>query len=55
MSPFEYVIVLISIILGMGITLVLTGIAKLIRKVECYQNFLALFDLDRIGFRIAHS
>lgn len=32
MSPFEYVIVLISIIIGLGITLVLTGIAQLIRE-----------------------
>lgn len=32
MSPFEYVIVLVSIIIGLGITLVLTGIAQLIRE-----------------------
>src|SRR5688572_17301742 len=31
MSPFEYVIVLISIILGLGITTILTGIAELIK------------------------
>lgn len=32
MSPFEYVSVLISIILGLGITLVLSGIAQLISR-----------------------
>lgn len=32
MSPFEYVTVLISIILGLGITQILTGIADLIHK-----------------------
>jgi hypothetical protein len=32
MTPFEYVSVLISIILGLGITLVLTGIAELIKR-----------------------
>ena len=31
MSPFEYVIVLISIILGLGITTLLTGVAQLIK------------------------
>ena len=31
MTPFEYVIVLISIILGLGITTILTGIAELIK------------------------
>ena len=31
MSPFEYVIVLVSIILGLGITTILTGIAELIK------------------------
>lgn len=31
MSPFEYVIVLISIILGLGITTILTGIAEWIK------------------------
>lgn len=33
-SPFEYVTVLISIILGLGITQILTGIADLIHKSE---------------------
>jgi hypothetical protein len=32
MSPFEYVIVLISIILGLGITTILTGVAELIKQ-----------------------
>lgn len=32
MSPFEYVVVLISIILGLGITQILTGIADLIHQ-----------------------
>ncbi len=31
MSPFEYVSVLISLILGLGITLILSGIARLIK------------------------
>ena len=31
MSPFEYVIVLISIILGLGITTILTGLAEIIK------------------------
>ena len=31
MSPFEYVIVLISIILGLGITTILTGVAEWIK------------------------
>jgi hypothetical protein len=31
MTPFEYVIVLISIILGLGITTILTGIAELMK------------------------
>ncbi len=35
MSPFEYVIVLVSIILGLGITTILTGIAELIK----HNNF----------------
>jgi hypothetical protein len=39
MSPFEYVIVLISIILGLGITHVLTGIAQLIREEKSIKLF----------------
>src|SRR5687768_12309249 len=39
MSPFEYIIVLISIILGLGITLVLTGIAELIRRWNTVKIF----------------
>ena len=35
MSPFEYVIVLISIILGLGITTILTGVAEWIKH---YRN-----------------
>lgn len=31
MTPFEYVIVLVSIILGLGITTILTGVAELIK------------------------
>lgn len=40
MSPFEYVIVLVSIIIGLGITLVLTGIAQLIREEKPVKLFL---------------
>lgn len=32
MSPFEYVSVLISIILGLGITVILTGLANIIKR-----------------------
>jgi hypothetical protein len=32
MTPFEYVIVLISVILGLGITTILTGVAELIKN-----------------------
>lgn len=39
MSPFEYVIVLVSIIIGLGITLVLTGIAQLIREEKTVKLF----------------
>jgi hypothetical protein len=34
MTPFEYVIVLISVILGLGITTILTGVAELIKNVK---------------------
>lgn len=34
MTPFEYVIVLISVILGLGITTILTGVAELIKNVQ---------------------
>jgi hypothetical protein len=39
MSPFEYVIVLFSIIIGLGITRVLTGIAQLIRQEQHVKVF----------------
>lgn len=39
MSPFEYVTVLISIILGLGITLVLTGVAEIIRGWKTIKHF----------------
>jgi hypothetical protein len=39
MSPFEYVIVLISIILGLGITTILTGIAELIKHTTPVKLF----------------
>lgn len=32
MSPFEFVVVLISIIIGLGITTILTGVAEIIRS-----------------------
>jgi hypothetical protein len=34
MTPFEYVIVLISVILGLGITTILTGFAELIKHTK---------------------
>ncbi len=34
MTPFEYVIVLISIILGLGITTILTGVAEMIKHTK---------------------
>lgn len=39
MSPFEYVSVLISIILGLGITLVLTGLAEMIKRWKTITHF----------------
>lgn len=39
MTPFEYITVLISIILGLGITLVLTGVAELIRRWNKLTHF----------------
>lgn len=43
MSPFEYVSVLISIIYGLGITLVLTGVAELIRRWKTITPFVPYF------------
>lgn len=43
MTPFEYVIVLISVILGLGITTILTGVAELIkhnRPVKLYTPYI---------------
>jgi hypothetical protein len=42
MSPFEYVIVLVSIILGLGITTILTGLAELIkhRQLKWYAPYI---------------
>jgi hypothetical protein len=39
MTPFEYVIVLISIILGLGITTILTGIAELMKHTRPVKLF----------------
>lgn len=39
MTPFEYIIVLISIIIGLGITTVLTGVAELIK----HRSFTRLY------------
>jgi hypothetical protein len=39
MSPFEYIVVLVSIIIGLGITIVLTGIAQLIREEQRVKLF----------------
>lgn len=38
-SPFEYIIVLISIILGMGITQVLTGVAGMIMRWDYIKTY----------------
>jgi hypothetical protein len=43
MSPFEYVSVLASIIYGLGITLILTGVAELIRRWKTIVPFAAYF------------
>lgn len=43
MTPFEYVIVLISVILGLGITTILTGVAELMkhtRPVRLYTPYI---------------
>jgi hypothetical protein len=39
MTPFEYVSVLISIILGLGITLILTGLAEIIKRLGSIKLF----------------
>lgn len=39
MSPFEYVIVMISIILGLGITTILTGVAEMIKRTKLTSLF----------------
>ena len=39
MSPFEYVIVLISIILGLGITTILTGLAEFIKHSRLFKIY----------------
>jgi len=39
MTPFEYVSVLISIILGLGITFVLTGTAEIIKRLGSIQHY----------------
>ncbi len=39
MTPFEYVSVLISLILGLGLTLILSGIARIIKRWETIQPF----------------
>lgn len=39
MSPFEYISVLISIILGLGIALILTGVAEIIRRWNTILHF----------------
>ena len=43
MSPFEYVSVLVSIIYGLGITLILTGVADLIRRSKTNVSFLPYY------------
>jgi hypothetical protein len=39
MSPFEYIIVLISIILGLGITTILTGLAEVIKYNRSFKAY----------------
>jgi hypothetical protein len=39
MSPFEYVSVLVSIILGLGVALVLSGVAEIIRRWNTITHF----------------
>jgi hypothetical protein len=39
MTPFEYVIVLISVIIGLGITTILTGVAELIKHTQPVKLF----------------
>jgi hypothetical protein len=39
MTPFEYVIVLISVIIGLGITTILTGVAELIKHTRPVKLF----------------
>lgn len=39
MTPFEYVSVLISLILGLGLTRILSGVAHIIKRWETMQSF----------------
>src|SRR5690606_22164441 len=39
MTPFEYITVLVSIILGLGITTILTGVAELIKQSRLFYLY----------------
>lgn len=39
MTPFDYVSVLISLILGLGLTLILSGVARIIKRWETIHSF----------------
>jgi hypothetical protein len=53
MTPFEYIIVLISIILGLGITTILTGVAELIKHSRS-TNFFAPYIIWIVLIFIMH-
>ena len=54
MDPFEYVMVLTSLILGLGITQILTGVANLILRMDTVKFYLphTLWMIVTFGFHI---
>lgn len=54
MTPFEYDTVFISIILGLGSTQILTGVADIISPMGQDEIVLAKHDVDFFNFYYAH-
>ncbi|MEJ0056164.1 MAG: hypothetical protein WDN75_11150 [Bacteroidota bacterium] len=55
MAPFDYVVVLISIILGLGITQIMTGVADLVHQWNKVKLYWAAPGLDRSCFHSAYT
>ena len=55
MTPFEYVSVLISIILGLGISQLATGVADMVHQLGACETLLATHALDRVHLLSAYS